>query len=279
MRAAIVGATGVLGGNVLPRLIERGHAVRAVIRDSAKVARLERLGIETVKADILDPASLAPAIAGCDTVLNLATSVPRPGMPRDFALNDRIRREGTRHLVAACQSVGAAHLVQQSIAQVVAGGDTLLDETAPPGPSQTGASAVEMEAVIAAAPFGWTVLRGGAFYGPGNGRDEDWRGQARAGRLRLPGDGAAYVSLIHVADMAEAVLLTAEHGPAGLLAIVDDEPVTWRDFYRHLAAIEDGPEPPPGGPPGQPSFRVSNARARAVLGWAPRYATYRAGFV
>ncbi len=37
--------------------------------------------------------------------------------------------------------------------------------------------------------------------------------------------------------------------------------------------------PAPGGPPGQASFRISNARARAVLGWAPRYATYRAGFV
>ncbi len=181
MRAAVVGATGCVPAPQRAAAPDRARprGSRAVIRDPAKAARLERLGVETLVADILAPASLAPALAGCDTVLNLATSVPRPGMARDFTLNDRIRREGTRHLVAACRAVGAAHLIQQSIAQVVTGGDVLLDETTPAGPSPTAASAAEMEAVIAASPVAWTVLRGGAFYGPGNGRDEDWRGQAR----------------------------------------------------------------------------------------------------
>jgi len=59
----------------------------------------------------------------------------------------------------------------------------------------------------------------------------------------------------------------------------DDEPVTYAELFAYLARIEGGPDPQPGGPPTPwPSFRVSNARARKVLGWRPRLRTYRSGF-
>jgi len=281
MRIAVVGATGVLGRNTIPRLVERGHRVRALVRQPGQAAWLARLGIDAVVGDILEPASLPAVLAGCDAALHLATAVPRPGMPRDFSGNDRIRREGTRHLVAACRAAGVARYVQQSIAHIAADGSTrLLDETAPLQPAPTMASTVEMEATVRDSGLAWSILRGGAFYGPGTGRDEDWRGQARDGRLKLPGDGEGYISLIHVEDMADAVALAAERAPPQtLVAVVDDEPVTYRVLLRHIAALERGPEPASGGPPFYPSFRVANARARSVLGWAPAHASFRSGYV
>jgi len=281
MRVAVIGATGVLGRQVMPRLIERGHQVRAIVRDAAKQAALARLGIDAVPGDILDAASLAPALAGCTAALHLATSVPRTGMKRDFSLNDRIRREGTANLLAACHQAGVTRYVQQSIAHLVGAGATLLDETAPLHPAQATSSAADMEAMVRRSDLRWTILRGGAFYGPGTGRDEDWRSLARDGRLVMPEDGSGWLSLIHVVDMAEAVVLATERDlHNSLLAIVDDLPVTYRDLFKHLAALEGGPEPATGGAPAPlPSFRVSNARARAALGWRPFYASYRSGYV
>lgn len=282
MRIGILGTTGVLGRQVVPRLVERGHAVRALVRQEAEVARLRRLGVEAVMGDILDPGSLTSGLDGCEAALHLATAIPRAGTPNpDWSLNDRIRRDGTRNLLDTCRKLGIERYVQQSIAHLVAdGSSSLLDENAPIHPSPRTASAADMEDIVKNSGLRWTILRGGAFYGPGTGRDEAWRGDARSGELRLPADGDGYISLSHVTDMADAVVLATEIAPdRALLAVVDDEPVTYAELFRYLARLEGGPDPRPGGPPTPwPSFRVSNARARQVLGWRPRLRTYRSGF-
>lgn len=282
MRIAVVGATGALGRQVIPRLIERGHAPRAIVRRESEVARLRRLGVDAMPGDILDPGSLSRALEGCDAALHLATAIPRGGTPSpDWSVNDRIRRDGTGNLLDACRKLGIERYIQQSIAHLVADGSSnLLDENAPMRPSPRTASAADMEESVRNSGLRWTILRGGAFYGPYTGRDEAWRDDARSGRLRLPAEGAAYISLIHVTDMAEAVVLATETTPArSLLAIVDDQPVTYEELFHHLAHLEGGPDPRPGGPPPSwPSCRVCNARAREVLGWQPRLRTYRSGF-
>lgn len=282
MRIGIVGATGALGRQVVPRLIERGHVVRAIVRREPEVARLRRLGIDAVLGDILDRGSLSTGLDGCDAALHLATAIPRGGTPNpDWSLNDRIRREGTSNLLDACRQLGIARYVQQSIAHLVADGSSnLLDESAPIRPGPKTASAADMEEMVRNSGLRWTILRGGAFYGPHSGRNEAWRNDARSGRLQLPADGTGYVSLSHVTDVAEAVVLATEIAPDGsLLAIVDDEPVTYAELFRYLARLEGGPDPQPGGPPTPwPSCRISNARARQVLGWEPRLRTYRSGF-
>jgi nucleoside-diphosphate-sugar epimerase len=280
MRIAVVGSTGVLGGQVVPRLIEHGHDVCPLVRRDQHLRRFERLGLRAMRADILDAASLERAIRGCDAALHLATAIRLPGPTSDWALNDRIRREGTANLVAACRSVGALRYVQQSIAHLVAdGGNSVLDETAPLRPTTFTASAADMESIVANSGLDWIILRGGLFYGPGTDRDECWRQLARTGELRLPGDGSDYISLVHVTDMADAITLAATATSSRLtLSIVDDEPVTYATLFRYIASIEDAPDPRPGGPSSIPSFCVNNARAREFLGWSPRISTYRAGF-
>jgi uncharacterized protein YbjT (DUF2867 family) len=93
LRLGVVGATGVLGRNLIPRLLERGHEVRAIVRNPASVGWLRFLGVDAVQGDILQSTTLAPALLGCDAALHLATAVPRPGKPADFTMNDRIRGE------------------------------------------------------------------------------------------------------------------------------------------------------------------------------------------
>ncbi len=279
MRIAVVGATGVLGRHVVPRLIERGHDVRPIVRSDEQLQHFRQLGIDAGHGDILDPGSLERALRGCEGALHLATAIPPPGPAPNWTLNDRIRREGTANLMAACQSAGVQRYVQQSIAHLVADGTaSVLDEMAPVRPTTVTASAADMEALVAKSTLDWIILRGGLFYGPGTGRDDTWRWLARAGELRLPGDGSEYISLVHVSDMAEAVALSVTTDSSSrLLSVVDDEPVTYATLFHHIATLEHGPEPQSGGPLTLPSFRVTNARARASLGWVPRIATYRAG--
>ena len=82
-----------------------------------------------------------------------------------------------------------------------------------------------------------------------SGRNEAWRSEARSGRLRLPGAGTGFISLTHVIDMAEAVVLAAEIAPArSVLAVVDDQPVAYGGLFAYIAHLEKGPDPQPGGP-------------------------------
>lgn len=280
VRAAILGATGVLGRHVLPRLVERGHEVRAIVRRDGEVEAMRRIGIDAAVGDILNPVTLPSAIKGCTVALHLATAVPRPGQSVDWSVNDRIRREGTANLIAACKQEGIRRYVQQSLAFLVGGSDGLVDETAPLlPPNEVTASAIEMEHHVIESGLDWTILRDGALYGPRAGRDEHWRALARAGQLRMPGSGSDYISLIHVADLAEAFALAAEQAPPHtILSIVDDKPVTYRELLTYLARQENGPDPAPGELSHLPSFRIDNSRAKRALRWHPYYRSYRSGF-
>lgn len=217
---AVLGGNGVYARHLIPRLVGAGHAVRALVRrpEAAGVARA--CGAEVRVADIFDEASLHAALQGCAIGVNLATSLPGPSGRGDFQANDELRRNGTPIWVQACARAGVARIVQQSIAMVhAAGGDAWSDEDTPASgvedeaAARAIAAARAMEEIVvasgAASGIECLILRRGLFYGPGTGLDDDWFARARAGKLRLPGDGSAYVSLVHIADMAEATVALA----------------------------------------------------------------------
>ena len=178
-------------------------------------------------------------------------------------------------------------IVQQSIAMVHAGGgDAWADETTFHAPVQEAiaaaaiAAARAMEAAVEESGLDWLILRGGLFYGPGTGFDDDWFARARAGKLRLPGEGDDYVSLVHIADMAAATVAALARWPSRqALIVADDQPARWREVLTYVAALAGADPPQPGGRALMPSFRVANRRARELLSWAPVYADYRAGLV
>jgi nucleoside-diphosphate-sugar epimerase len=219
-------------------------------------------------------------VIGSEAALHLATAIPKPGGAQDWTLNDRIRREGTRHLLEACQRSGVRRYVQQSVAFLY--DDTtpeLADEMTPLRPNSFLQSALDMEALVRASPLDWCILRGGFFYGPHTFEDA-WRETARQGTLQLPGDGSGRVSLIHQVDMATAVVCATENAPSrSIYNVVDDQPVTYAQLYQHVATLAGGPRPVPGGPEFLPSFACRKDRIKAALGWSPAYPTYCSGLV
>jgi len=288
MCVAVIGATGVYGRHLVPRLIAAGHRVRALVRKPASAVIAAACGAEVIAADIFDAASLKSGLVGCDVAINLATSLPSPtSQSGDFAKNDALRREGTPIFIRACHEAGVGRIIQQSIAMTHAGGgDEWADETTfHPAPGEgifadAVAAVRAMEASVTASDLDWLILRGGLFYGPGTGFDEDWFARARAGKLKLPGEGNDYVSLVHISDMASATVAAIARWPSrqGLI-ISDGNPARWRDVFGYVCALAGTAAPPPGGRSLMASFRVTSRRARELLAWTPAYPDYRAGLV
>lgn len=283
-KIAVLGANGVYARHLIPRLAAAGYATRALVRRPEAASLARACGADIRLADIFDLAGLIAAMDGCEICINLATSLPGPSGRGDFDSNDRLRRDGTPILVEACRKAGVARLLQQSIAIVGAAGETVADEATVyhAMPTDAASNAIEaalaMEQVVRESGLDWLILRGALFYGPGTGFDDEWFSRAAIGKLRLPGDGSDFVTLVHISDMAAATMLALEAWPSrDTLIIADDEPTRWRDLFGHVAMLAGAAPPAPGGRLGFPSFRMSNRRARSVLGWSPHYRSYHMG--
>jgi nucleoside-diphosphate-sugar epimerase len=237
-------------------------------------------GVRVRAADILSLDALLDALSGCDAAIHVATAIPRPGGGQDWSNNDQVRREGTVRLLEACRIRGVARYVQQSIAMLVpSSAAQWVDESGAVCPNDATQSAADMEKAVRASALDWRIVRGGAFYGVGTGREEFLFRCATSGELSFPIDPTRFITLVHVADYAEALIAALEHGASNLLVnAVDDEPVTYGELYRAVASAIGVP-PPESRLVNLPSYRASNAQARLKLGWRPFYASYRSGLL
>jgi nucleoside-diphosphate-sugar epimerase len=249
-----------------------------------------------VAVDLFDPAALHAAVRGHDVVVNVATHIPHPPwrvvLRKAWAENDRIRREGSANLVDAAIAGGAARFIQESFAPIYPdGGERWLDESTPLAP--TAYNRTVLDAERSARRFTESgrvgiVLRFGAFYGPDAAHLADTIRMVRKGRAPLPGEPGAYISSCAHDDAAAAVA-AAFAAEAGVYNVVDDEPLTHRDYVDSLAAVLG--VPPPRLPPNwvtpffgsigkllARSLRISNLRFRASSAWAPRYPSVREGW-
>ncbi len=250
MRVFVAGATGAIGKQLVPRLIEARHEVYGMTRSESKRAMLHALGAVPVVADALDPDQVAEAVgrARPDVIVHQLTAIGTLDMrhfDRAFALTNRLRTEGTNHLLSAGQAVGVRRFVAQSYFAVYARtGAALKSEEDPFDP----APAREMRGTIAAirhleeAVLGaqWTegiVLRYGAFYGPGTSMapGAEQVELVRKRKFPLVGNGGGVWSFIHIADAAEATVAAIEHGGRGVYNVVDDEPAPVAEWLPELA--------------------------------------------
>ena len=297
MRVFIAGATGVLGRALVGQSVARGHTVLGLARND-KGARLVRsLGGESRAADIFDADALARAAEGADAVIHAATSIPtktRTGA-KDWELNDRIRRDGTRALTACAAKIGARIYLQQSIVWLARPAeDSFFDETARPRPDAVTQSALDGEQLAVEAGersgFNVAVLRCGLFYGPEAAHTRAMGELLRKRKLPVIGDGTAVLSCLHTEDAAGAFLAAAEGGRGGLWHVVDDEAVAVKDLLRGFAERLHAPAPRRvpawlarlvAGRTSTDFFtrsvHTSNARFRADSGWSPRFPSYREG--
>ena len=308
MRVFVAGATGAIGRQLVPRLVAAGHEVHGMTRSESKQAMLYELGAVPVVADALDPHQVAEAVgrARPDVIVHQLTAIPGRFDPRhldrDFALTNRLRTEGTDHLLSAGQAMGVRRFVAQSVGawSYVRTGGPVKSEEDPLDP----APAREMRELLAAirhleqAVLGarWTegiVLRYGAFYGPGTSMapGEESFELVRRHRFPLVGDGGGVWSFIHIADAAEATVAAVAHGSRGIYNVVDDEPAAVAEWLPALAQ-ELGAKKPMRVPrfigrlfAGEAGVVMmtdirgaSNAKAKRELAWRPAHPSWRQGF-
>ncbi|WP_458248232.1 NAD-dependent epimerase/dehydratase family protein [Streptomyces sp. MAI_2237] len=305
VRVFVAGGSGVLGRRLVPQLVATGHQVTATTTGAVKLGLLQRLGAQGVVMDGLDAASVGEAVAQArpDVIVHQMTaiSVAHAGKPdlkhpdRWFATTNRLRTEGTDHLLAAAQATGVPHVVAQGYASWngVRRGDRVKTEEDPLDLLEGTAAQAGMEAMRhaeeAVLAYGGAVLRYGAFYGPG--AIDDQVVLVRKRQYPLVGSAAGYSSWIHLDDAASATVLAVEHKAAGVFNIVDDEPAPASEWLPHLAACA-GARPPRRVPvwlarllAGDQAVIMmtegrgfSNAKAKRELGWELRHPSWRQGF-
>ena len=105
----VTGGTGFIGPKVVHAIRERGHEVRALVREPARAGQLKAWGAELFRGDVTDPTAVRAAVAGCDTVVHLVAIIQ--GKPQDF---QRVMTDATRDLVAASKDAGVKRFVLMS---------------------------------------------------------------------------------------------------------------------------------------------------------------------
>jgi len=306
MRVFVAGGTGVIGRRLLPQLVAAGHEVTATTRRPEKAALLGSLGATAAVLDALEAPAVMAAVqaAAPEVVMNQLTQLPQRYEPRKLRpwleQSSRLRLEGTQHLLAAARAAGTRRFVYQSIAFLYAlRGPSVVDEdaavaTEAPEPfGSTVRATLEGERLaLDTEGIEGVVLRYGQLYGPGTyfAPDGYFAHQARQRRVPIVGGGGGVFSFLHVDDAASATVCAMTRG-RGVYNVVDDDPAQVRDWIPVFAAAV--------GAPRQPrvprwvarlmvgSWAVatltagrgaSNARAKAELGWQPRYRSWREGF-
>jgi nucleoside-diphosphate-sugar epimerase len=308
MRVFVAGATGAIGKQLVPRLVAAGHEVHGMTRSGSKRATLSELGAVPAVADALDPDQVAEAVgrARPDVIVHQLTAIgsvdPRH-FDRDFALTNRLRTEGTDHLLSAGQAMGVRRFVAQSYGAwwyVRTGGPVKTEEDPlDPTPARemrdSWAAIRHLEQAVLGAD--WTegiVLRYGGFYGPGTSMAPGGELPEMIRRRKFPlvGDGGGVWSFIHVADAAEATVAAVERGRRGIYNVVDDEPAPVAEWLPALAQ-EVGAKKPMRVPrlvgrlfAGEVGVVMmtdargaSNAKAKRELGWRPAHPSWRQGFL
>lgn len=293
----VTGPTGVVGRRLVPILIREGHSVVAMEHGTRNHEALERMGADAVQADFADTRSLRRAAAGCDAVVNLATHMPASSTEMirqsSWKENDAIRSRGSSNLVDAALAEGVGRFIQESFAPVYPDcGDRWIDESVPLRPVRYNRSILDAEASAARfskAGGAGVVLRFGDFYGPDSRLLIEGIAQLRqTGRAFLPGSPEAFLSSVSHDDAATAAA-TALTLPRGTYNVVDDEPVTRRDYFDSLAKTLGLAPPKPFpwwgrvvlGSLGEclsRSERMSNRKIKSASGWAPRYRSVREGW-
>lgn len=197
----VTGASGFVGGHLVPALLGAGHRVVALVRGEAAggtvLARLpaaDRVNVEVRTGDVTRPATLGPALAGVDAVVHLVA------IPRDFNNGADLRlvnTEGTRAVVAAMRVAGVGRLVHMGALGVV--DDPKLHYAS---------SKAKGEAVVADSGLDWTILKPSLQFGPGDGFFNIIASLVRLspGIVPVPGDGSSRFQPIHAGDVVRVVV-------------------------------------------------------------------------
>ncbi len=303
MRVFVAGGTGAVGSRLVPQLVARGHEVTATTSRPDKVGALRALGARAVVVDGLDAAAVGEAVAAAapDAVVHQMTAlgggIDLRHFDRSFALTNRLRVEGTDHLVAAAAATGALVVAQSYTGWPnERSGGWIKDEEDPLDPDPPAAQRESLAAIRyledAVRKADGIVLRYGALYGDAH---DPMLETIRRRRFPIIGKGQGTMSFTHLDDAAAAAVLAVERGVddgvRGVFNIVDDEPAPAFVWLPEVAAAV-GAKPPrrvpvwvgrlAGGEVAATWLTStrgsSNDRAKRDLGLRLRWPSWRQGF-
>ena len=305
MRVFIAGATGAMGRPVVRELIARGHEVIGLTRNERRAAALRSEGAEAVVGDALDAAGILEAVteARPTHVLHLLTAIPpNAARPRDFRATNDLRIHGTANLIRAAIAAGAQRIVAESFPTVYGIGEIgpgPLTEDTPVAPLGKWASAPVVEALRIleqqmreARGIETVVLRYGYLYGPEIPSTRDMLEAICARKLPVLRSTSGIGSFVHSDDVTAATIAALEAKKVSrVYNIVDDEPATFNEFITFAAQKMGAPEPrrvpswllriaaPVIAEVAASRLPLSNRRARAELGFVPKYPSFRSSFI
>jgi dihydroflavonol-4-reductase len=248
MKTLVTGATGLVGSHVVDELLARNEAVRALVRDPAKAAELERRGVEVAVADVRDASSFDGVLDDIDVIQHCAAAVGHHTKKQIYETN----LTGVKNLLEACRRQGGKRIVLVSSVNVL--GTRNLDpatEDLPCRYSHDPAADVKIHAEKAALDFGAdgvdiVVVRPGFIYGPGDTRNLPRLVDAIVrGTFRFLGSRDNVVPIVHVDDVVQALLLAANTPAARGRAynITDGSRTTIGELASYLAELLGCPPP------------------------------------
>jgi nucleoside-diphosphate-sugar epimerase len=308
MRVFVAGASGAIGKRLVPQLLDGQHQVVAMTRTEKNASALRALGAETVVVDAFDRTAVLEAVKRAEPEVLIHQLTALTGVKdfknfdREFEMTNRLRTEGTDHLLAGATAAGTRRVIAQSYCgwsydRSGSGPKTETDPLDPMPPKNQAQSLKAIryveQAVLIADGLQGIALRYGNLYGPGTGfaRDGDIAAAVRKRAFPIVGNGAGVWSFIHVDDAASATVAAMTHGGPGVYNIVDDEPApvsVWLpEFARAIGAGRPLRVPVwlgrlAAGEVGVSMMTqiqgASNARAKRELDWTPSYVTWRQGF-
>lgn len=308
MKVFVAGATGAIGKRLVPQLVASGYEVVAMTRSPRHADPLRAAGAQPVVVDVFDRSAVMQAVKRAEPEVVIHELTDLKGLKNfkqfddEFALTNRLRIEGTDHLLEAARAAGARQFIAQSFGNwnYERTGTGLKTEEDPLDPNpprnQTkslGAIRYVENAVVGAHGIEGIALRYGNLYGPGTGFAADGEIVAMVRKRGFPivGDGAGVWSFIHVDDAATATIAAMRRGAPGVYNVVDDEPAPVATWLPELARAL-GAKPPRHIPVWLGRLVIgdvgvsmmtqvrgaTNAKARRELGWKPSYSTWRQGF-
>ena len=308
MKIFVAGGGGAIGRRLVPLLLADGHEVTVSTRSNQKLPLIRELGAAGVTMDGLDRESVQRAVAPFrpEVIIHQMTAIdPSFNLKKfddEFAVTNRLRTEGTRHLLAAAGEAGTRLLVAQSYSgwpnerrggRVKTEADPL-DSSPPRSMTRSLAAIRELEELVSTnRTIDGIVLRYGGFYGPGTSLSKDGASTQLVRRRKFPvvGSGAGVWSFIHIDDAAHATRAAIRRPTPGVFHVVDDEPAEVREWLPYLANAIGAPKPfglpawlarPLIGEAGISMMEQirgsSNAKAKRTFDWAPEWATWREGF-
>jgi nucleoside-diphosphate-sugar epimerase len=289
MKVFVAGGTGAIGVPLVRALVAAGHQVTALTRTAGKQDALRALGATPAVADALDRDALIAAVAAARPthVIHQLTALPKDGprKPSDLESTNRLRVDGTRNLIDAATHAGARRFLAGSFAMLAPRGPV---DAAAHDPVAAAIRSMESQTLQASQDgrIEGVVLRYGMFYGLETASTVKMLELVRKRRLPVVRGDAGQLPLIHIEDAVGATICALDRAPAGsAYDIVDDRAVSMTEIVQALARYTGSPAPykVPGWLPRLVSpylarmtsmrMPLSNARAKAELGWQPKYPT------